>query len=50
MLLVAAGEGEISILVNALPQRFTHSDRIQNFETEKSKEVIEKLKSTQQIC
>ena len=40
MLLVAAGDGNISTLVNALPQRFTHSDRIQNFATEKSQAII----------
>ncbi|PKF63065.1 phosphomannomutase [Psychromonas sp. psych-6C06] len=40
MLLVAAGDGVISRLVNTLPQRFTHSDRIQNFATEKSQAII----------
>lgn len=40
MLLAAAGEGVISTLVGALPQRFTHSDRIQNFATEKSQAII----------
>lgn len=40
MLLAAAGEGVISTLVNALPPRFTHSDRIQNFATEKSLAII----------
>ncbi|PKH02720.1 phosphomannomutase [Psychromonas sp. MB-3u-54] len=40
MLLMAAGNGVISTLVNALPQRFTHSDRIQNFATEKSKVIL----------
>jgi phosphomannomutase len=45
MLLVAAGEGSISTLVNALPQRFTYSDRIQNFATEKSLEIIEQGKN-----
>ncbi|ABM02616.1 phosphoglucomutase/phosphomannomutase alpha/beta/alpha domain I [Psychromonas ingrahamii 37] len=40
MLLAAAGEGVISTLVNALPQRFTYSDRIQNFATEKSQTII----------
>ncbi|MCG6202401.1 phosphomannomutase [Psychromonas antarctica] len=40
MLLAAAGEGVISTLVNALPKRFTHSDRIQNFATEKSQAII----------
>jgi phosphomannomutase len=40
MLLAAAGKEVISTLVNALPQRFTHSDRIQNFETERSQVII----------
>ena len=40
MLLAAAGKGVISTLVKALPQRFTHSDRIQNFATEKSRAII----------
>jgi phosphomannomutase len=31
-------------LVKALPQRFTHSDRIQNFATEKSQAIIAKGK------
>lgn len=44
MLLAAAGDGVISTLVNALPQRFTHSDRIQNFATEKSETIIAKGK------
>jgi phosphomannomutase len=44
MLLAAAGEGDISTLVNALPPRFTHSDRIQCFETEKSQGIIEQGK------
>jgi phosphomannomutase len=40
MLLAAAGDRVISTLVSALPQRFTHSDRIQNFATEKSQSII----------
>jgi phosphomannomutase len=40
MLLAAAGDGVISALVSALPQRYTHSDRIQNFATEKSQAII----------
>ena len=44
MLLAAAGDGVISTVVNAVPQRFTHSDRIQNFATEKSKAIIAKGK------
>lgn len=47
MLLVAAREGVISTLVNALPQRFTHSDRIQNFATEKSQAIIAQGKTDQ---
>ena len=44
MLLAAASEGVISTLVNDLPKRFTHSDRIQNFATEKSQAIIAKGK------
>ncbi|MFL7016489.1 phosphomannomutase [Vibrio cyclitrophicus] len=40
MLLAAAGENGISPLVNALPQRVTDSDRIQNFSTEKSLQIL----------
>ncbi|SUJ08271.1 Phosphoglucosamine mutase [Shewanella putrefaciens] len=40
MLLVAATDGVISALVSTLPQRFTHSDRIQNFAKEKSQAII----------
>jgi phosphomannomutase len=40
MLLSAAKKGLISTLVDALPQRYTHSDRIQNFSTEKSQTII----------
>ncbi|WP_261857299.1 phosphomannomutase [Photobacterium sanguinicancri] len=40
MLLVAAGNNGISPLVNALPQRVTDSDRIQNFATEKSLQIL----------
>lgn len=45
MLLAAAGKGVISTLINALPQRFTCSDRIQNFAKEKSQEIISKGKA-----
>ena len=45
MLLAAAGKGLISTLINALPQRFTCSDRIQNFAKEKSQEIISKGKA-----
>ncbi|WP_341509195.1 phosphomannomutase [Photobacterium damselae subsp. damselae] len=44
MLLAAAKEKPIYELVNALPQRFTHSDRIQNFATEKSAAIISEAK------
>jgi len=44
MLLVAAQNTFISTLVKELPQRFTHSDRIQNFATEKSQALIVKGK------
>ncbi|WP_305842138.1 phosphomannomutase [Photobacterium leiognathi] len=40
MLLAAAKEKTIIELVKALPQRFTHSDRIQNFDTNKSIKII----------
>lgn len=40
MLLAAADDSAISTLVSALPKRFTHSDRIQNFATEKSQVII----------
>lgn len=44
MLLMAAQEKSISMLVKELPQRFTHSDRIQNFAAEKSQALILKGK------
>jgi phosphomannomutase len=41
MLLSAANQqAEISALINALPKRYTYSDRIQNFATEKSKKIL----------
>ncbi len=40
MLLMAAKNKNISQLVDDLPSRYTHSDRIQNFATEKSKKII----------
>ncbi len=40
MLLAAAGEGKISALVNALPQRVTHSDRIKDFPTQQSRAIL----------
>ncbi|KPZ72985.1 Phosphoglucosamine mutase [Shewanella sp. P1-14-1] len=40
MLLAAAEKSSISALVNELPQRFTDSNRIQNFATEKSLQII----------
>ncbi|QXC33753.1 phosphomannomutase [Aeromonas sp. FDAARGOS 1407] len=40
MLLASAGHDAISSLVSALPQRFTHSDRIKNFPIEFSHALI----------
>ncbi|WP_318466392.1 phosphomannomutase [Photobacterium leiognathi] len=40
MLLATAKEKTIIELVKTLPQRFTHSDRIQNFDTNKSIKII----------
>lgn len=40
MLLAAAGKGPISPLVSALPQRYSYSDRIKNFETEHSQSIL----------
>jgi phosphomannomutase len=40
MLLSAANKGLISTLVDTLPKRYTHSDRIQSFATEKSQAII----------
>ncbi len=44
MLLALAKEKPIYELVSSLPQRFTHSDRIQNFVTEKSTVIINEAK------
>ena len=44
MLLAAASEKPIHALVSALPQRITHSDRIQNFATEKSVAILAQAK------
>ncbi|EGQ8899023.1 phosphomannomutase [Vibrio parahaemolyticus] len=41
MLLSLAKTSSIKSLVSQLPQRFTHSDRIQNFPTEKSLAILE---------
>jgi len=41
MLLSAAKESSIIELVQQLPKRFTHSDRIQNFATEKSLAILD---------
>ncbi|HIF9133592.1 TPA: phosphomannomutase [Photobacterium damselae] len=49
MLLMKAKDILISELVSSLPQRFTYSDRIQNFSAEKSLEVINKAKETPYI-
>lgn len=40
MLLAAAGQGTISPLVAALPQRYTHSDRIKDFPTSLSQQIL----------
>ena len=48
MLLMAAQQTSISTLVKELPQRFTHSDRIQNFATEKSRALIAQGKAKPQ--
>jgi len=40
MLLAAAGRGAISPLVAALPQRFSHSDRIKEFPTARSQAIV----------
>lgn len=48
MLLSAAKESGIAALVEALPKRYTHSDRIQNFATEKSLAILEQGKESPQ--
>ncbi|CEO38454.1 phosphomannomutase [Photobacterium kishitanii] len=48
MLLSKAKQGPISELIKVLPQRFTHSDRIQNFATEKSIAILDDAKMSQQ--
>ena len=46
ILLIAIQKGKrISELMGDLPQRFTHSDRLKEFPTEKSLEAMEKLQS-----
>ncbi|NOH54512.1 phosphomannomutase [Vibrio coralliilyticus] len=49
MLLLAAQETSISELVKSLPKRFTYSDRIQNFATEKSLELVSKGTESPQV-
>ncbi|WP_341509198.1 phosphomannomutase [Photobacterium damselae subsp. damselae] len=49
MLLALAKEKPIYELVSSLPQRFTHSDRIQNFATEKSAVIINEAKENPAI-
>ncbi|HIF9198294.1 TPA: phosphomannomutase [Photobacterium damselae] len=44
MLLALAKEKPIYELVSSLPQRFTHSDRIQSFATEKSLNILARAK------
>ncbi|EMP4113387.1 phosphomannomutase [Vibrio parahaemolyticus] len=46
MLLSLAKTSSIKSLVSQLPQRFTHSDRIQNFPTEISLEILEQGKKS----
>ena len=48
MVLFAAKTSGVAALVNALPQRFTHSDRIQNFATATSQTIITAAKQTPQ--
>lgn len=50
MLLAVAGNGAISPLVNALPARYTHSDRIRNFATARSQVILaDGLKDPQEL-
>ena len=49
MLLAAAKETGIASLVNALPQRVTHSDRIQNFATQKSQAILAQAKEAPEV-
>lgn len=44
--LALSQETGISAQVAALPQRFTHSDRVQNFPTEKSKAILAEIKQS----
>lgn len=48
MLLSAGKEAGIAKLVNELPQHFSHSDRIQNFATERSLAILAKGKANPQ--
>ncbi|ENM5906542.1 phosphomannomutase [Vibrio mimicus] len=45
MLFAAAKDSGIAVLVDALPKRYTHSDRIQNFATERSLAKLEQVKA-----
>ncbi|OCH10627.1 phosphomannomutase [Aliivibrio fischeri] len=49
MLLFSAGENGVSTLVDVLPKRFTHSDRIQNFAVEKSQSIISQGKDNPEL-
>ncbi|MGY0600095.1 phosphomannomutase [Vibrio sp. JZG10] len=49
MLLAGAKDRGIAPLVSALAPRFTDSDRIQNFATEKSREIISKATGQEQL-
>ncbi|WP_024555798.1 phosphomannomutase [Franconibacter pulveris 1160] len=42
MLLKATGLQPVSTLINALPERYTFSERIKDFPTERSKEILKK--------
>lgn len=42
VLLMASDKSSISELVRNLPKRYTHSDRIQNFEIKNSKDILQK--------
>ncbi|WAJ69363.1 phosphomannomutase [Catenovulum adriaticum] len=46
MLLAASQDKTVADLVNALPPRFTHSDRIKDFATEKSQQIIANAKQS----
>ncbi|MGY4027452.1 phosphomannomutase [Aeromonas rivuli] len=49
MLFVAAGKGAISSLVATLPARYTHSDRIKNFSSERSQSILTQASADPQV-